>query len=93
VNEIVRCLRNNGYFLYTLISTKHSKYGHGKEIEKKTFVIEAESEKSHPHHYFNEEEITHFFERFVHLICEDKEQFYPGLFHWHLLSKLSSKPM
>lgn len=91
VNEIVRCLKNSGYLLYTLISTKHNKFGYGKEIEKYTYVIEEEEEKSHPHHYFNKEEISNFFDRFIHLTCEDKEQFYPGLFHWHLLSKLVSK--
>ena len=91
VNEITRCLRKNGYFLYTLISTKHNKFGRGREIEKYTFVLDTEREKSYPHHYFNEEEITQFFDGFIHLTCEDKEQFYPGLFHWHLLSKLTSK--
>jgi SAM-dependent methyltransferase len=92
VNEITRCLRKDGYFLYTLISTKHNQFGCGREIEKNTFVIEAEKEKAYPHHYFNEEEIARFFGGFIHLTCEDKEQFYPGLFHWHLLSKLTSKP-
>ncbi|MFX1517912.1 MAG: class I SAM-dependent methyltransferase [Promethearchaeota archaeon] len=91
VNEIVRCLKNNGYLLHTLISTKHKKFGRGKEIEKYTYVIEEEEEKNHPHHYFNEEEINNVFNGFIHLTCEDKEQFYPGLFHWHLLSKLVSK--
>ncbi|MFW9903644.1 MAG: class I SAM-dependent methyltransferase [Candidatus Thorarchaeota archaeon] len=91
VNEITRCLRNNGYFLYTLISTKHNKFGLGREIEKNTFVIETEKEKNYPHHYFDKEEITRFFDGFIHLTYENKEQFYPGLFHWHLLSKLTSK--
>jgi len=91
INEIIRCLRNNGYFLYTLISTKHNKFGKGREIEKNTFIIEKEMEKSHPHHYFNKKEITKFFNRFTHLTCTDEEQFYPGLFHWHLLSQLTSK--
>ncbi|UCG00738.1 MAG: class I SAM-dependent methyltransferase [Candidatus Heimdallarchaeota archaeon] len=91
VNEIVRCLRHNGYLLYTLISTKHNKFGNGKEIEKNTYIIKEEKEKSHPHHYFNEEEINRFFKGFTHLRCVDKEQFYPGLFHWHLLSRLVAK--
>ena len=91
INEIIRCLRNKGYFLCTLISTKHNKFGQGREIEKNTFIIEEEEEKSHPHHYFNKEEINRFFNRFTHLTCTDKEQFYPGLFHWHLLSQLTSK--
>ena len=88
VREIKRCLKKDGYLLCTLISTKHKKYGLGKEIEKDTFVIAEEEEKSHPHHYFNEAEINNFLIGFSHIKCENVEQFYPGCFHWYLLTKL-----
>ncbi|MFX1421100.1 MAG: class I SAM-dependent methyltransferase [Promethearchaeota archaeon] len=90
VTEIIRCLKTNGYLLYTLISTKHNKYGLGNEIEKNTFVIEKEEEKNHPHHYFSEKEINNYFKGFTHLTCVDKEQFYPGLYHWNILSRLNT---
>lgn len=91
INEIVRCLKIDGYLLCTLISTKHNKFGLGKEIEKDTFVIDEEKEKSHPHHYFNKEKIAQYLKGFTHITCDDIEQFYPGLFHWYILTKLVSK--
>ncbi|MFX0208502.1 MAG: class I SAM-dependent methyltransferase [Candidatus Hodarchaeota archaeon] len=91
LSEIMRCLKNDGYLLCTLISTKHNKYGLGEEIEKDTFVIGKEMEKSHPHHYFNKEEIIRYFKGFTLLTCDDIEQFYPGLFHWYILARLVSK--
>ncbi len=91
INEIMRCLKIGGYLLCTLISTKHNKYGVGKEIESGTFVISEETEKSHPHHYFSKDEITRYLKGFTPIICDDKEQFYPGLFHWYILTKLVSR--
>ncbi|UCG89874.1 MAG: class I SAM-dependent methyltransferase, partial [Candidatus Heimdallarchaeota archaeon] len=91
INEIVRCLKINRYLLCTLISTKHTKYGMGKEIERDTFVISEETEKKHPHHYFNKDEIARYLKGFTHITCDDKEQFYPGLFHWYILTRLISK--
>ena len=79
------------FFPFSFRSTKHNKFGQGREIEKNTFIIKGEREKSHPHHYFNKAEITRFFNKFTHLTCIDEEQFYPGLYHWHLLSQLTAK--
>ena len=90
IKEIERCLRMDGYLLCTLISTKHTKYDLGEEIERNTFVIAEENEKSHPHHYFSLKEIDEFFHEFILLKCVDLEQYNAGCFHWHVLAKLTS---
>ncbi|MFX1511852.1 MAG: class I SAM-dependent methyltransferase [Promethearchaeota archaeon] len=87
VSEIERCIKLDSYLLCTLISTKHNKYGLGEEIEDNTFIIKEENEKSYPHHYFDREEINRYLNRFTLLMCVDKEQFFPGDFHWHILGR------
>ena len=91
LKELKRCLRLNGYLLCTLISTRHNKYGLGKEIERNTFVINEEEEKNHPHHYFNKEEINQYLSGFTLLSCRDLEQLQPESFHWNILARLISK--
>lgn len=91
LSEIKRCLKLDGYLLCTLISTQNNKYGLGEEIERGTFVIAEEKEKSHPHHYFDMEEIKQYLGGFTLLKCEDIQQFGPGSFHWNILARLVSK--
>lgn len=54
VNEIQRVLRPGGMALFTLISTRASKYGQGTEIEPHTFILTAHEEAGVIHHYFDE---------------------------------------
>ena len=91
IGEIERCLKPKGYLLCTLISTRNSKCGLGEEIERGTFVILEDAEKSHPHHYFDREEVVRYLNCFELLECEDIEQFGPGSHHWHILARLRSK--
>ena len=91
IEEIRRCLKQDGYLLCSLISVKNDKYGLGEEIERKTFVVAEEKEKSHPHHYFDRKEIRQCLIGFSLLRCKDAEQFCSGDFHWHVLAKLISK--
>jgi len=91
VGEIKRCLKPSGYLLCTLISTRHSKHGLGQEIERGTYIIAEEGEKSYPHHYFDREEISRYLKAFALLKCEHVEQFRPGTFHWNILARLVSK--
>jgi len=91
VDEIRRCLKLNGYLLCNLISTRNSRCGLGQEIERGTFVIAEEEEKSHPHHYFDREEINQYLGGFSLLKCEDIERSRPGGFHWYILARLQSK--
>jgi SAM-dependent methyltransferase len=90
VDEIRRCLKLGGYLLCTLISTKNVHCGVGEEIEPCTFVSHDDPEKSHPHHYFDRQEIDDFLRGFDLLHCEDVER-RPGSFHWHVLATLASK--
>ncbi len=91
IEEIRRCLKQDGYLLCSLISVKNDKYGLGEEIERKTFVVAEEKEKSYPHHYFDRKEIRQYLIGFSLLRCKDVEQFRSGDFHWHILAKLLSK--
>jgi tellurite methyltransferase len=91
ITEIERCLKPKGYLLCTLISTRNSLCGLGEEIESGTFVIPEDPEKSHPHHYFDREEIDRYLNGFALLKCEDIEQFGPGSYHWHILGRLMPK--
>ena len=91
LGEIRRCLKTDGYFLGTLISTKHASFGVGVEVEPGTYVNPAEAEKSHPHHYFGREEVHRYLRGFALLECRDVEQFRPGDYHWHILARLESK--
>ncbi len=92
VGEIKRCLKLNGYLLCTLISTQNSNYGLGEEIEKGTFVVAEDEEKSYPHHYFDREEINQYLKGFTLLKCKDVEHHYRRRsFHWHILARLASK--
>lgn len=91
VEEIRRCLKQKGYLLCSLISVKNDKYGLGEEIEKDTFTIPEEKEKSHPHHYFDRNEVRQCLIGFSLSTCKDVEQFRCGDFHWHILAKLISK--
>jgi len=90
VGEIRRSLKVGGYLLCTLISTKNDHCGVGEEIERCTFVSDDDPEKSHPHHYFDREEIGDFLRGFDLLHCEDVER-RRGSFHWHVLARLVSK--
>lgn len=90
-SEIERCLKPDGYLLCTLISTQNNKYGLGEEIEKGTYVITEDREKSHPHHYFDIKEINQYLSKFTLFECKDIEQFRPESFHWHIWARLVSK--
>ena len=88
--EIERCLKPSGFFLCSLISTKHEKYGLGVEIEKDTFIIATDKEKKTPHHYFKRMEIDKLMQGFYLLKCEDVEQFFKGDYHWQIFARKKS---
>jgi tellurite methyltransferase len=90
IAEIRRSLKMGGYLLCTLISTKNDRCGQGEEIERNTFIIADDEEKSHPHHYFDRNEIDDFLRGFDLLHCQDVERG-SGSSHWHVLARLVSK--
>lgn len=85
--EILRCLRPHGHLILTLISTKHHKCGQGDEIEPHTYVIPGEGEKSHPHHYFDRDEVDAYLDGFTVLRCEDVEQAGVDTYHWQIFAR------
>jgi tellurite methyltransferase len=90
IQEIKRCLKPDGYFLFTLISTRHHSYGIGKEIEKNTWVMDGQEDKDYPHHYFNREEIDLYLGGFALLECVEKKQPKSQKYHWNILAKAAS---
>ena len=78
-------LASGGYLLLTLISTKHSHYGVGREIEKNSFVDEHDREKSTIHHYSDEEEARELLKEFQIIEIEDTDKGDPGSYHWKIL--------
>lgn len=91
VAEIERCLAPGGALLCTLISTRHRSHGHGTEIEPGTFVVPGETEKSHPHHYFDRAETDRYLSAFDLVRCEDVEQDGAGGYHWQVLARLRER--
>jgi len=88
ITEIERCLRPGGYLVCSLISTKNDQCGVGEEIEEGTYVVPGHYEKSHPHHYFDRDEVEAFLSGFALLECEDMPGSRSGSNHWQILARL-----
>ena len=80
-------LTGSGYLLLTQISTKHSHYGVGREVEKNSFVEEHGGEKSTIHHYSDEEEVRGLLKEFQIIEIEDTDKGDPGSYHWMILGR------
>jgi tellurite methyltransferase len=87
IREIERVLKEDGYLLCTLLSTKHRRYGRGVEIEPNVFIIPGEGEASHPHHYFDEATARSYLENFEIFLCEDVEQNGANTYHWQIFGR------
>jgi len=87
ITEIERCLRPGGYLVCSLISTKNDQCGLGEEIEEGTYVVPGHYEKSHPHHYFDRDEVEAFLSGFALLECEDVPGSRSGSNHWQILAR------
>ena len=61
VDEAHRRLLPGGLFLVNAKSTKSDRYGHGREIERNTFVEEGDGDADVPHHHFDEDGIRDLF--------------------------------
>ncbi|RMF84304.1 MAG: class I SAM-dependent methyltransferase [Nitrospinota bacterium] len=57
VATVQKKLTAGGYFLFTLLSTRHSHFGQGIPVEPHTFIDPEAEEKSTPHHYSDQEEV------------------------------------
>ncbi len=86
LSEIHRVLRPGGIFQGTMISKNNSLFGRGREIEADTFVFDGEVDKSHPHFYCNQAELSALFEPMELLRVNDREQERPGSYHLHFVA-------
>lgn len=84
VAEIARVLKPGGVYQGTMLSKRNGNFGKGREVAPDTYVIDAVSDKAHPHFYCDARTLVDVFERFELLSLADREHRMPGSFHWHL---------
>lgn len=87
VGEIRRVLRPGGLYLGTFLSTRHGRYGQGREVARDTFVIDDLEERSHPHHYCDAKGVIDFLSGFALWSLTDRPHDGPDTFHWHVLAE------
>lgn len=87
IEEIGRVLRAGGTYQGTMLSKRNANYGLGREVAADTFVIEAVTDKAHPHYYCNARELVELFEGFEIQSLHDREHKKPGSWHWHLVAE------
>jgi SAM-dependent methyltransferase len=85
IHEIRRVLRPGGMFQGTLLSKRHTDYGHGREISPNTWVQERApaSDRDHPHHYCDREEVVALLDGFDLVRLIEVEQKRAGRWHWY----------
>jgi SAM-dependent methyltransferase len=86
LSEIHRVLRPGGIFQGTMISKNNSLFGQGREIAADTFVFDGEVDKSHPHFYCNQAELSALFDPMELLRVNDREHERPGSYHLHFVA-------
>lgn len=64
ISEMYRILKKEGILFLTVISTKHSKYLTGQEIEPNTRINTDSIDGYIPHHFFTENEMNELFKNF-----------------------------
>jgi tellurite methyltransferase len=89
VQEIARVLKPGGTYQGTMLSKRNRRYGLGREVSADTFVIDAESDKAHPHFYCDARTLVEIFSGFEILSLADREHRQAGSFHWHLVATRS----
>jgi ubiquinone/menaquinone biosynthesis C-methylase UbiE len=86
VAEIARVLKPGGTYQGTMLSKRNRNFGVGREVAPDTFVIDAVSDKAHPHFYCDASTLVGIFDKFELLSLYDREHRQPGTFHWHLVA-------
>jgi tellurite methyltransferase len=89
VAEIARVLKPGGTYQGTMLSKRNRNFGVGREVAPDTFVIDAISDKAHPHFYCDARTLTEIFQGFEPLSLIDREHSQPGSWHWHLVATRS----
>lgn len=90
LDEVRRVVRPGGFLLATMISTRHYRYGEGKEIRPGTFVVDDDDEKAHAHFYCDEHRLLELLDGFRIFWLQDREQRDSGTWHWEFLTGLDS---
>jgi tellurite methyltransferase len=83
--ECSKILKPGGIFQGTLISDKNARFGEGTNVDHKTWVIDEESDKRHPHCYYGFEEIADHVRMYQVNLLEHLEFEGPGTWHWHFI--------
>jgi tellurite methyltransferase len=86
LSEIHRVLRPGGIFQGTMISKNNRLFGQGREVAADTFVFDGDLDKSHPHFYCNQAELTVLIDPMELLRVNDREQERPGSYHLHFVA-------
>jgi tellurite methyltransferase len=86
VSEIARVLKPGGVYQGTMLSKRNRNFGMGREVAPDTFVIDAISDKAHPHFYCDAHTLIAIFGDFELLSLSDREHRQPGSYHWHLVA-------
>ena len=89
VAEIARVLKPGGIYQGTMLSKRNRNFGAGREVALDTFVIDAISDKAHPHFYCDARTLMDIFPGFEPLSLVDREHQKPGSWHWHLVATRS----
>jgi tellurite methyltransferase len=84
VAEIARVLKPGGLYQGTMLSKRNGNFGKGREVAPDTFVIDAISDKAHPHFYCDARTLVEIFTGFELLSLSDRPHSKPGSWHWHL---------
>lgn len=87
VAEIARVLKPGGIYQGTMLSKRNGNFGKGREVAPDTFVIDAISDKAHPHFYCDARTLTEIFTDFELWSLADREHRQPGTYHWHLVAQ------
>ena len=96
LKEIHRVLTDGGLLYLTLISTKSSWCGKGREVEPDTFDNPEKEDGRHLHHFSDEKDVNDLFSGWDIESMEDSEQtfsgkLHPGSWHWTILARKGRK--
>lgn len=87
VAEIARVLKPGGIYQGTMLSKRNGNFAKGREVAPDTFVIDAVSDKAHPHFYCDAQALVGIFKDFELWSLADREHRQPGTYHWHLVAQ------
>lgn len=82
LDSLFTLLREDGFFYVTLVSTKHSDYGKGNEVEPGTFDLGGLVR-----HYSDAADVVSLLRSAEVVDLREEEQSEPGSFHWHVLGR------